>query len=99
MTFLTFASSTNKSLGMIVQSIICLAILPIFFIHSTSPTILIPSYLQIPFFGFLMWSIFTLLVAYIITLSKSTKKNKDCHYCDGKVEVSKHKCVKCGKEQ
>ena len=99
MSFVGFASSSNKTLGLVVQSIICLVILPIFFIHSVSDTILIPSYLQIPFFGFLMWSIFTLLLAYIVNSSKSNKNNKDCHYCDGKVEISKYKCVKCGREQ
>ncbi len=78
---------------------LALGSMPVLFIHSVSEATLIPQSFQLPFFGFVTWSIVTLLIANIVNRKKSEKQGKDCHYCDGKVEISGYTCTKCGKTQ
>jgi|APSaa5957512535_1039671.scaffolds.fasta_scaffold54955_2 hypothetical protein len=88
------------SQGLIVQSLLALGSMPVLFIHSVSETQLIPVTFQLPFFGFVTWSIVTLLFSTIIQRSKSNKAGKDCHYCEGgKIEITEYTCKKCGKHQ
>lgn len=88
------------SLGLIIQSVLALGSMPVLFIHSVSETSIIPETFQLPFFGFVIWSIVTLLISNIVNRNKSNKEGKDCHYCDGgKIEISGYTCTKCGKKQ
>lgn len=88
------------SLGLIIQSVLALGSMPVLFIHSVSKVNIIPENAQLPFFGFVIWSIATLLVSNIVNRNKANKQGKDCHYCNGgKIEISGYTCTKCGKEQ
>ena len=88
------------SLGLIIQSVLALGSMPVLFIHSVSKANIIPENVQLPFFGFVIWSIATLLVSNIVNRNKSNKQGKDCHYCNGgKIEISGYTCTKCGKVQ
>lgn len=100
MPFSTLNFTKFGSHGLIVQSVLALGSMPVLFIQSVSETRIIPETFQLPFFGFVTWSIVTLLMSNIVKRNKSNKLGKDCHYCDdGKIEISGYTCTKCGREQ
>ncbi len=100
MFFSTLNFTKFGSQGLIIQSLLALGSMPVLFIHSVSETRIIPETFQLPFFGFVTWSIVTLLASTIVKRNKSNKVGKDCHYCEvGKIEITGYTCTKCGKEQ
>jgi len=100
MVFSTWNFSKLGSHGLMIQSLLALGSMPLLFVHSVSETSVIPQIFQLPFFGFVTWSIVTLLIANIDSRNKSNKAGKDCHYCDGgKIKIHGYICAKCGKKQ
>ena len=50
-------------------------------------------------FGYVLVSLSTMVVLGIQQNNKTTVVGKQCHYCEGSLEIHKYRCKACGKIQ
>lgn len=87
--------------GQLTSAIIGMMAFFYFILNFYSENTLIPEFIVPYFFGYLGYMITLLLIKTISDLTRSTIKDKKCHYCGGSIEIFKYKCQNpdCGREQ
>jgi len=50
-------------------------------------------------FGYILFSLSTMITLGIQQNNKTTEAGKKCHYCDGPIEINSYKCKLCKKIQ
>jgi hypothetical protein len=84
--------------SLIAQGVAGLIALFVFMINSAFEQFL-PDLAYWSTFGYVLFSLSTMITLGIQQNNKTTEVGKKCHYCDGPIEVNSYKCKSCKKEQ